>query len=243
MRKVKLNESLLQEELKRHKQILEYTFISNEKEGKDNDSEKELLLGEEPETEEVDAVVDVDSEENIETPVEVAPEEMVGVPPVEPVMDAPVVDNSGDIELDITDLVQANDETKQSVEMVNQKMVDLVNQFNTLNQQLNKLEDLDTKLNDLEQEIVKRNPTEIEKLEMRSLDSFPYNQKLTDYWNEKEEEGRYQATSSEEEVVEPEVEYVLTQDEVDASYSPQDIKNSFTSDYNDDVLKKFDYFK
>ena len=42
------------------------------------------------------------------------------------------------------------------------------------------------KIEDLEKEIEKRNPTPVEKLEMMSLDSFPYSVKLTDYWADKE---------------------------------------------------------
>jgi hypothetical protein len=77
------------------------------------------------------------------------------------------------------------------------------------------------KIEELENEIIKRNPTDVEKLEMRSLSSFPYSQKLTDYWADKE--GQYDVMNGEEK----KKEYVLTQDDVDADFSEPQIKKSF----------------
>ena len=54
---------------------------------------------------------------------------------------------------------------------------------------------------------------------MRSMDSFPYSVKLTDFWKDKE---GYDATDKEEE-------YTLTQDEVD-NFDPKEIRASFESD-------------
>jgi hypothetical protein len=79
------------------------------------------------------------------------------------------------------------------------------------------------KIDDLEHEVEKRNPTTVEKLEMRSLDSFPYNIKLSDFWAEKGE--RYDTGSEEKK---PE-EYVLTQQDVDNDYIESDIEDSFDS--------------
>ena len=39
---------------------------------------------------------------------------------------------------------------------------------------------------DLRNEFEKRNPTQTEKLNLRSLDSYPFKVKLTDYWKGKE---------------------------------------------------------
>ena len=78
------------------------------------------------------------------------------------------------------------------------------------------------KIAELEKEIIKRNPTPVEKLEMRSLSSYPYSQKLTDYWADTE--GAYDVMDKEKE----KKEYVLTQKDVDTSYSEPDIKQSFS---------------
>ena len=73
------------------------------------------------------------------------------------------------------------------------------------------------KIDDLEKEIEKRNPTPVERLEMRSMNSFPYSVKLTDFWQDKE---GYEATEENEE------EFVLKQSDVD-NYNEKDIRKSF----------------
>ena len=66
---------------------------------------------------------------------------------------------------------------------------------------------------------------------MRSLDSFPYNLKLTDYWSGKE--GAYNVLNNDNNNVVPmgkepaEKEYVLTQDEIENDYSEGDVSDSF----------------
>ena len=68
-----------------------------------------------------------------------------------------------------------------------------------------------------------RNPTPVEKLEMRSMDSFPYSVTLTDFWADQE---GYEVGSEEEE-------YVITQKDVD-EYSETDIKQSFSYNADDE---------
>ena len=75
------------------------------------------------------------------------------------------------------------------------------------------------KIDDLEKEIEKRNPTPVERLEMRSMDSFPYSVKLTDFWSDKE---GYEATEEEE------TEYTLTQSDVD-NFDQKEIRSSFNA--------------
>ena len=79
-----------------------------------------------------------------------------------------------------------------------------------------------TKMDELEQEVKDRNPSPTEKLSMRSMDSFPYTVKLTDFWNDKE---GYDATGEEGE----EEEYTLTKKDIDDDYSEVDIRGSFNS--------------
>ena len=75
------------------------------------------------------------------------------------------------------------------------------------------------KIDELEKEIERRNPTPVERLEMRSMDSFPYSIKLTDFWKDKE---GYNPSEVEEE-------YTLTQSDVD-NFNEKEIRNSFGSD-------------
>ena len=117
-------------------------------------------------------------------------------------------------ELEITDLVnsQKNIETKQEEYFNN-----LFNQLSNLESKLNDMGSIFTKLNDIESKIEQyREKTPQEKLELRSLDSGPFNQKLSDFFVDKEEDMEKSGKN----------EYVLTTDEVE-SYTPSEIKTTF----------------
>lgn len=123
-------------------------------------------------------------------------------------------DEGGSEELDITDLVnsQKNIESKQESYFDN-----LFKQLGDLESKLSAMDNVMAKLNDLEVKIEKSRPkTPEEKLELRSLDSGPYNQKLTDFFDDKmvdmEKSGKN--------------EYVLTSDEV-TDFTPSEIQKSF----------------
>lgn len=92
------------------------------------------------------------------------------------------------------------------------------------------------KIEGLEKEIIKRNPTPVEKMEMRSLSSYPFNQKLTDYWADKG--GAYDVMGKEK----PK-EYVLTKDDVDSSYSDANLRKSFSindNPYDEETIRDYD---
>ena len=125
-------------------------------------------------------------------------------------------------ELDITDLVKS----QQSVEKKQEEYFN--NLFKHLEGLESKLSDMDSimnKLNDLEAKVEKyRVKTPEEKLELRSLDSGPFNQKLSDFFEDKQEDMEKSGKN----------EYVLTKDDVEA-YSPGDIKKSFRNFENNDT--------
>ena len=128
-------------------------------------------------------------------------------------------------ELDITDLVnsQKNIETKQEEYFNN-----LFTQLSSLESKLGEMNSVFEKLNSIEAKIEKyREKTPQEKLELRSLDSGPFNQKLTDFFTDKSED--IEKTGKNE--------YVLTTDEVE-DYSPSEIKNTF-NDYTLNTEKAF----
>jgi hypothetical protein len=123
-------------------------------------------------------------------------------------------EKEGKEELEITDLVKS----QKTVEKKQEEYFDTL--FKHLNDLENKLSDMDTivnKLNDLEAKVEKYRPkSSQEKLELRSLDSGPFNQKLSDFFEDKRED--FEKTGKEE--------YILTKDEVE-DYSPSEIKKSF----------------
>jgi hypothetical protein len=117
-------------------------------------------------------------------------------------------------ELDITELVdsQKSIQTKQDEYFEN-----LFGQLNKLESRLGEMDQIMSKLNTLEAKIEKyREKTPQEKLELRTYDSYPFNQKLSDFFTDKQEE--MEKTGKHD--------YVLTSDEV-SDINQNDIKKSF----------------
>ena len=89
-------------------------------------------------------------------------------------------------ELDITDLVKSQKNVEEKQEEYFQNL------FSQLTNLESKLSDMDTivnKLNSLEAKIEKyRIKTPEEKIQLRTLDSGPYNQKLSDFFEDKQED-------------------------------------------------------
>jgi molecular chaperone GrpE (heat shock protein) len=123
-------------------------------------------------------------------------------------------EESGSEELDITELVdsQKNIETKQEEYFNN-----LFNQLNDLQSKLGEMDSIMDKLNSLETKLEKyREKTPQEKLELRTYDSYPFSQKLSQFFDDKSEEMEKTGKND----------YVLTSDEV-TDINVSDIKNSF----------------
>jgi hypothetical protein len=133
-------------------------------------------------------------------------------------------DDKGDEEIEVTDLVtsQKNIEGKQEEYFEN-----LFKQLQDLESRLTDMDSIVNKLNDIEAKIEKyRVKTPEEKLELRSIDSAPFNQKLSQFFQDKEED--LDATGKE---------YILTSDEIE-DFSPDEIKGSFTQ-ATDQEFKKY----
>jgi hypothetical protein len=133
-------------------------------------------------------------------------------------------EESGSEELEITDLVnsQKNIETKQEEYFEN-----LFNQLSNLESKLGEMDNVMNKLNSLESKIEKyREKTPQEKLELRSYDSYPFNQKLSQFFDDKQDEMEKTGKN----------EYVLTSDEVE-DINVNDIKNSFQPGSQEDDYK------
>jgi len=123
-------------------------------------------------------------------------------------------DSSDSEELDITELVTAQKDiqTKQDDYFEN-----LFGQLNKLESRLGEMDAIMNKLNALENKIEKyREKTPQEKLELRSYDSYPFNQKLSQFFDDKQEEMEKTGKND----------YVLTADDV-TDINVNDIKSSF----------------
>jgi hypothetical protein len=85
------------------------------------------------------------------------------------------------------------------------------------------MDTLVNKINDLEVKFDKFRPkTPVEKLELRSLDSGPFNQKLSDFFEDKQEDMEKSGKN----------EYVLTTDQVE-EISPREVRDTF-NDFDKD---------
>ena len=123
-------------------------------------------------------------------------------------------------ELDITDLVtkqnQISDKQDEYMDTMFEKLSDLESKLSQMDQ-------IFTKINDIEAKVEKyRQKSPEEKLQLRSLDSYPYSQKLSDFFSDKESD--MEATGKNE--------YVLTSDEVE-NYSDTDVRKSFNVPFED----------
>jgi hypothetical protein len=138
-----------------------------------------------------------------------------------------------EIELDVTELVTKSEEATQAAEEANEKLAMLMQKFGELEGRIPKMDSLGQQLDVLQKEIERRNPTEVEKLEMRSMNSFPYNIKLSDYWEDKEPQN-YDIGDNKGGKSNQEQEYVLTKDDVNSDYSEMSVKNTF--DYKEEDI-------
>jgi hypothetical protein len=156
------------------------------------------------------------------------------VPPPPPPagdMDAPPMDDAGmggdTEEIDITDLVNMTKNIKNDLESNKQdnsavinKMDDVFTKLNDLESKLAQMDQVMAKIDQLGATVEANKPkSEVEKLEMRSLDSYPFNEKPQEFFAHKQGEMRASGKN----------EYVLTKDDVD-NYPVDQIRSSFNQE-------------
>jgi hypothetical protein len=138
-------------------------------------------------------------------------------------------DGKKEKKIKVTDLVkgQENVEKKQEGYFEN-----LFNHLNDLEEKLSAMDQIIDKLNNIETKIEKyRVKSPEEKMELRSLDSGPFNQKLSQFFQEKEDE--FEESGKEQ--------YILTPTEIE-NYSQPEIKRSFSA-FEDDEQNDVSGFK
>lgn len=168
-------------------------------------------------------------------------DEPVGDAPVDdlPVDDAPVdeipaEEPEGDFdteEIDITDLVNMTqnikndlDSSKSDNDAVMGKMGDLFGKLDDLESKLSQMDDVITKIDGLESKVTQmKEPTPQERLEMRSLDSYPFNQNPSDFFSQKQGEMKKSGKN----------EYVITKSDLD-DINPSQMRASFGEEDEDD---------
>lgn len=139
-------------------------------------------------------------------------------------------------EIDVTAIVKGSDDAKEMAQQavtVGQQnssyLQSLTDKLSNLEAQLSKMDTIASKIGKLEQDI----KTPEEKLELRSLDSYPFNMKLSDYWEEKAATDKNYRISTGENIEDGEkTEYVINPEEIDSDYSEDVVKSSFNPNSN-----------
>jgi hypothetical protein len=165
-----------------------------------------------------------------EDPMAGGPDDMGGEDPLadsEP-------ENDGDT-IDIDGLTHAEDKLNVKQNQIGRDLSKVDSRITSLIDTIGKLQTaLDSNNSELEAlkaEFEKRNPTQTEKLNLRSLDSYPFNVKPTDYWADKAAQGGYEAISDNDKPTTQE--YVITNDDVDNP--AKDIADTFFKIDDDDI--------
>ena len=142
----------------------------------------------------------------------------------------PMTDDDTTEEVDITDLVNMIkdvkkdlDEPQQEDPMETQKMDDVFSKLGELEGKLADMDQVLAKIDQLGAQIeASKPPTPVEKLEMRTLDSGPFDQKPQEFFNQKQDEMRRSGKN----------EYVLTKGHVE-NYGKYDMMKSFNPSARD----------
>ena len=122
--------------------------------------------------------------------------------------------DDGTEELDITELVTSQKDMQSKQE---EYMNSMMSKLNDLESKLAQMDSIFEKINSIEDKVEKYRPKSAEeKLELRSLDSYPYNQKLSDFFAEKEPQMQQQGKEQ----------YILTPDDVE-NYDKMSVRKSF----------------
>lgn len=158
-----------------------------------------------------------------------------------PGMDSDMGENEDDDVINVEDLTKAQEKLNDKENSLGKDLGKVDRRIEKLIGAIDKLQGMFDRNNqeiaDLRNEFEKRNPTQTEKLNLRSLDSYPFKVKLTDYWQGKEG-SNYSAYSDNEEPTTHE--YTITNNDVD-DFNEREVADSFyiDDDLNQDIKKIF----
>lgn len=129
-------------------------------------------------------------------------------------------------EIDVDDLVDSQEETEKKVAKLMKKFSGAADKMMTAIDTLSsKIDASSDRLSKLEAEFEKRNPTPVEKISMRTTDSYPFGQTVDNYWKNKEATSNYRVDNVENK----EPEYTITKDDVDNISDYQNIAREMNS--------------
>ena len=141
--------------------------------------------------------------------------------------------------IDVDELTQAQEETEEKVDDMQSYMgkgfKKLLNVVNKLDQMI---DNSIANMENIKQEIEKRNPTPMEKLNMRAAnDSYPFNVSPNDYWANKEATSNYRIGGEDEEDA---PQYTITQGDIDKITDFQKISKDLSdANFNQNLMNIF----
>ena len=253
-----LKEYKLEDMAKRFQQIVEYTFITsptisedgeddinannqNQEQPQDSNQQQNGDTGSQDMTANNDTSMQQGAEKDVPVETEVPDDETMEDMPQQQgnggIETTPMQD--GDEVIDVDDLTNSQKETEYKIDGVDDRLIKIATVIDKL---IPAIEANNSKIEDLKAEFEKRNPTETEKLNLRSQSSFPYSVKPKDYWNNKSQDGNYNVIY--DNGVDPnkeDKEYVLKQKDIDNAAS-DDRSTYKTFDIPKQLTDYFDLF-
>ena len=165
-----------------------------------------------------------------------------GMPPVGDTTDSGPQEK--DEVIDVDDLTKAQEKLNSKQNMVGKDLGQLDNRIEKLMTAVEAMKGIidhnNREITDLKAELQKRVPTQTERLNMRSLDTYPYNVSPEDYWKNKEAQGGYEARYNNNQPEEKK-ELEITNNDIN-NYSDSDIEKSFDDELNQTMDKIFKGF-
>ena len=209
----------LEDMKKRFQEIVEYTFITkpviseegdedneqNQQTDADNNAENPENANNAAPEQDTPEVTDVPDEADDDIEPQEQGQDQEGEVEITPMED-------GDEVIDVDDLTNSQQEVEYKVDGVDDKLVRIAKVIDKL---IPAIEANNSKIEDLRAEFEKRNPTEDEKINLRSQDSYPYSVKPKDYWNSKKDDPNYNViTNNNVAPNEEQKEYVLKKSDI-----------------------------
>ena len=145
--------------------------------------------------------------------------------------------------IDVEDLTNAQEKLNKKSNMIGKDLGQLDDRIESLLTAVEKMKGIidhnNNEITNLKAELQKRVPTQTERLNLRGLDSYPFNVNPQDYWKEKNKDGNYEARFDNQQPTQKE--YVIKSSDVD-DYTPSEIEKSFDDDLNQTMEKIFKGF-
>ena len=149
----------------------------------------------------------------------------------------PIGDDMGaendDTVIDVEDITSAQEKMNDKINIVGKDLGKVNDKIESLLSAISSMESMITSQNAeieaFKNEFEKRNPTQTEKLNLRSLSSSPFNKQPEDYWRKKNMESNYEIYSDNDEPTNSDRELEITNSDVD-NFDEREVADSFSID-------------